>query len=47
MTKYLMRIFREISEKNRGFIVWINGRDKYNRALKKLLNDIKLKSDSL
>ena len=57
MTKYLMRIFREISENYRkiedlspGYLdikkAIESAESKYNRALKKLLNDIKLKSDS-
>jgi hypothetical protein len=57
MTKYLMRIFREISDNYRkiedlspGYMEIKKVVDKeegrYNRALKKILNDIKLKSDS-
>jgi len=57
MTKYLMRIFREISENYRkiedlspGYLEIKKAVDKeelrYNKALKKVLNDIKLKSDS-
>jgi hypothetical protein len=57
MTKYLMRIFREISENYRkiedlspGYLdikkAVESAESKFNRALKKVLNDIKLKSDS-
>ena len=57
MTKYLMRIFREIGDNYRkiedlspGYLEIKKVVDKeegrYNRALKKILNDIKLKSDS-
>ena len=57
MTKYLMRIFREIRDNYRkiedlspGYMEIKKVVDKeegrYNRALKKILNDIKLKSDS-
>ena len=57
MTKYLMRIFREINDNYRkiedlspGYMEIKKVVDKeegrYNRALKKILNDIKLKSDS-
>ena len=54
MTKYLMRIFREISENYRkiedlspGYLdikkAVESAESKFNRALKKVLNDIKLK----
>ena len=57
MTKHLMRFFREISENYRkiedlspGYMdikkALESAESKYNRALKRLLNDIKLKSDS-
>jgi len=57
MTKYLMRIFREISENYQqiedlspGYLeikkVVESAENKYNKKLKKILNDIKLKSEA-